>query len=61
MGAGAGDAGRRRDRRLLFAVLAGGLILNVLKEELPDERSSNVPAFVAGAGSYALVALFTGS
>ncbi|MGR3756209.1 MAG: hypothetical protein ACU0AT_03130 [Tranquillimonas sp.] len=37
----------------LFAFLAGGVILNVLKEELPEERESNFGAFLAGAVSYA--------
>lgn len=39
----------------LFAVLAGGIILNVLKEELPEERQSKFWAFAAGAGGYALL------
>ena len=36
----------------LYAVLAGGIILNVLKEELPEERESRFWAFAAGAGLY---------
>ena len=36
----------------LFAFLAGGVILNVLKEELPEERESRFGAFVAGAALY---------
>lgn len=44
---------------VLFAFLAGGVVLNVLKEELPEERESRFWAFVLGAGGYAalLVAL----
>lgn len=42
---------------LLFAFLAGGIILNVLKEELPEERESDFGAFALGAGIYALMLL----
>lgn len=44
---------------LLFAFLAGGVVLNVLKEELPEERQSRFWAFALGAGIYSalLVAL----
>jgi len=42
---------------LLFAFLAGGLILNVLKEELPEERESRFWAFAAGAGTYTMLLL----
>lgn len=38
---------------ILFAFLAGGIILNVLKEELPEERESHFWAFAAGVGIYA--------
>lgn len=41
----------------LFAFLAGGVILNVLKEELPEERKSNFGAFAIGAIAYAGVLL----
>lgn len=41
----------------LFAFLAGGVILNVIKEELPSERRSRFRAFAAGAGGYAAVLL----
>ena len=37
----------------LFAFLGGGVILNVLKEELPEDRESRFGAFAAGAGAYA--------
>lgn len=39
----------------LFAFLAGGVILNVMKEELPAERKSNFTAFLVGAASYTLL------
>lgn len=38
---------------LLFAFLAGGVVLNVLKEELPQERQSRFWAFALGATIYA--------
>ena len=38
---------------VLFALLAGATILNVLKEELPEERQSRFLPFVAGAIGYA--------
>lgn len=43
----------------LFAFLAGGVILNVLKEELPEERESRFWAFLAGASLYAALLLAT--
>lgn len=42
---------------VLTAFLAGGVILNVLKEELPEERESRFGAFLAGAGGYAALLL----
>jgi zinc transporter ZupT len=42
---------------MLFAFLAGGIVLNVLKEELPEERQSRFSAFALGAGGYAVVLL----
>lgn len=42
---------------LLFSFLAGGVVLNVLKEELPEERESRFWAFAAGAGGYAILLL----
>lgn len=38
---------------ILLAFLAGGIVLNVLKEELPEERASRFGAFAAGAAAYA--------
>ena len=40
---------------VLFAFLAGGIILNVLKEELPEERQSRFWAFALGAGAYTIL------
>lgn len=42
---------------LLFSFLAGSVMLNVLKEELPEERESRFGAFLAGAGIYAVLLL----
>jgi zinc transporter ZupT len=44
-------------RSVLLAFLAGGVILNVLKEELPEERESRFWAFVIGAGAYTALLL----
>lgn len=38
---------------LLFSFLAGGVVLNTLKEELPEERQSRFWAFVLGVAGYA--------
>lgn len=40
---------------VLFAFLAGGIMLNTLKEELPEERKSHFWAFALGAAIYAAV------
>ena len=42
---------------MILAFLAGGVILNVLKEELPEERESRFWAFAFGAGAYATLLL----
>lgn len=42
---------------VLFAFLAGGIILNVLKEELPEERQSQFGAFATGTAIYTLLLL----
>lgn len=44
----------------LFAFLAGGVVLNVLKEELPEERESRFSAFAAGSLAYAALLLASG-
>lgn len=41
----------------LFAFVAGGIVLLVLKEELPEERKSSFLPFLAGAVLYALLML----
>lgn len=38
---------------LLIAFIGGGVILNVMKEELPEDRRSRFWAFAAGAAGYA--------
>jgi zinc transporter ZupT len=42
---------------LLLAFLAGGIVLNVLKEELPEERESCFLPFAIGAVAYAMLVL----
>ncbi|GAB3038020.1 hypothetical protein [Natronobiforma cellulositropha] len=42
---------------LPLAFLAGAVVLNVIKEELPEERESRFPAFLAGAAGYTAVLL----
>jgi hypothetical protein len=43
----------------LAAFVSGGIILNVLKEELPEERESRLSAFVLGAIGYAAILVLT--
>lgn len=42
---------------MLTAFLGGGVILNVLKEEVPSERKSRFWAFALGSGGYAALLL----
>lgn len=42
---------------VLTALLAGGVILNVLKEELPEGRQSRIVPFVLGAFGYTAILL----
>jgi uncharacterized membrane protein YkvI len=42
---------------IVWAIVAGGVILNVLKEELPEHQDSEFPSFVAGAAGYSLLLL----
>ncbi|WP_224335256.1 hypothetical protein [Haloprofundus halobius] len=42
---------------VLFAFLAGSIVLNVVKEELPDRQQSKFVAFVVGATGYATLLL----
>ncbi|KTG08640.1 hypothetical protein AUR64_18415 [Haloprofundus marisrubri] len=46
------------DLALLFAFLAGAVVLNVVKEELPDQQQSDFAAFAVGAAGYATLLLF---
>ncbi|WP_458206408.1 hypothetical protein [Haladaptatus sp. NG-SE-30] len=41
----------------LFAFLGGGIVLNVIKEELPEERESRFWAFALGAAGYTAILL----
>lgn len=42
---------------LLNAFIAGGIVLNVLKEELPEERESSIGSFLLGAAGYTALLL----
>ncbi len=42
---------------LLLGFIAGGVVLNVMKEELPEERESRFSSFALGAGAYAALLL----
>jgi zinc transporter ZupT len=42
---------------VLFSFLAGGIILNVLKEELPEKRQSRFGAFILGTSVYTVLLL----
>ena len=44
-------------RGAVLAIIGGGVILNVLKEELPEEAESRFGAFVIGLGVYASLLL----
>ena len=41
----------------IWALVAGGIILNVLKEELPEEQESHFGMFVLGATCYSILLL----
>ncbi|MBV7256642.1 hypothetical protein KCG44_07570 [Pacificimonas sp. WHA3] len=41
----------------MVAFLGGGVILNVLKEELPEDRQSSFAAFLAGTAGYTVLLL----
>jgi uncharacterized membrane protein len=47
----------RQALAVLFAFLSGGIVLNVIKEEVPAERESDFPAFALGAAGYTAVLL----
>ncbi|MCJ8165255.1 hypothetical protein MKJ04_10405 [Pontibacter sp. E15-1] len=42
---------------MVMAFIGGGVVLNVLKEELPEQRKSRYWAFVLGASLYAILLL----
>ncbi len=42
---------------VLFAYLAGGIILNVLKEEVPSDKKSRFLPFLAGVAGYSLISV----
>lgn len=42
---------------VMISFLVGGIVLNVLKEELPDERESRFSAFAAGVVIYSILLL----
>lgn len=42
---------------ILFSFLAGGIILNILKEELPEERQSSFWSFLGGSIGYSVLLL----
>ncbi|TDL31956.1 hypothetical protein E2R51_12125 [Jeotgalibacillus sp. S-D1] len=42
---------------ILIAFLAGGIVLNVLKEELPEEKESSFAAFSLGLAGYSILLL----
>jgi zinc transporter ZupT len=52
---GAGTQVNEAAIAVLFSFLAGGIVLNVLKEELPQERESRFWAFALGAAGYAIL------
>jgi hypothetical protein len=45
---------------VIVAFLAGGVILNVMKEELPTEREGRYAAFALGAAGYAALLMGLG-
>lgn len=42
---------------VLFALLAGGIVLNIIKEELPEHCASRFAPFLAGVAGYTLLLL----
>ena len=43
---------------ILQAFIAGGVILNVMKEELPQEQESSISSFLIGSFGYSLLLIF---
>jgi len=54
---GAGTEVSKAAVAALTAFLGGGVVLNVLKEEVPSERQSRFWAFAAGAAGYSALLL----
>lgn len=44
---------------VLQAFIAGGVILNVMKEELPEEQQSSITSFLGGVTGYTILLLLT--
>lgn len=44
-----------RTLALIIAFLGGGIVLNVLKEELPGERQARLSSFLLGAMAYTVL------
>ena len=42
---------------VLIAFLGGGIILNAIKEELPDDRESDFLFFLTGVSGYSVLLL----
>jgi hypothetical protein len=42
---------------VLFSLLAGGIVFNVMKDELPSDQGGSFPAFLTGAMVYALLTI----
>ncbi|PAE09470.1 hypothetical protein CHI12_00495 [Terribacillus saccharophilus] len=42
---------------ILNAFIAGGIVLNVLKKELPEEKDSSIGSFLLGAAGYTILLL----
>ena len=59
LGGGAGGLVRAPEVAVtsMLAFIAGGIVLNVFKEELPDERESRPVPFLIGAGGFAVLLL----
>lgn len=55
MGSGRSCPSTSAYSELALAVLARGIVLNVLREEQPEARESRFQPFLAGAGGYSLL------
>ncbi|HRE42139.1 MAG TPA: hypothetical protein PLG90_12495 [Ignavibacteria bacterium] len=43
---------------IMFAFLSGGIILNIIREEIPEQRQSNYIGFLTGAIVYSIILIF---